>query len=115
MCFDSNAKQADITIKMFKPVGKILKTLNDLTTENVEKLKIEVIPDIEIGSIAGNINNLLLGRLLRNDNDGRIEVDSAIIEGMKDSIVLPYGHKEIHYKYETSILINRFIRKGTFR
>ena len=45
-------------------------------------------------------NKLLLGKLLTGENDGRVTVNSVYYEGLKYFIILPYQHKEIHYKWE---------------
>ncbi|NMA48779.1 MAG: alpha/beta fold hydrolase [Tissierellia bacterium] len=111
---NKGTRLADIAVNLFKPAGKVFKTLNDLTTANAKKSVFDQFHEIEIGAIAGNNCNLLLGRLLENENDGRVEVNSVRIEGLQDFIVLPYGHKEIHYQYETAKLVSDFVRKGFF-
>jgi alpha-beta hydrolase superfamily lysophospholipase len=72
-------------------------------------------PSPEIGAIAGNKSNLILSRLMSRDNDGRVAVAAVPFEGMKDFIVLPYNHDEIHHKKETAILIMNFIKTGSFK
>ena len=64
--------------------------------------------------IAGNKNKLLFGRLIKSENDGRVAVDSVSFEGLKEFIVLPYHHKEIHHRQETAELVHRFLQEGTF-
>jgi pimeloyl-ACP methyl ester carboxylesterase len=72
-------------------------------------------PPPEIGVIAGNKCNLILGNLLASENDGRVEVNSTKFDDMKDFIVLPYGHHEIHHREETAKLIDMFLKVGSFR
>jgi pimeloyl-ACP methyl ester carboxylesterase len=72
-------------------------------------------PDTELGIIAGNKCNLILGRLLAPENDGRIEVASTKWEAAKESVVLPYGHHEIHHKRLTAELVYHFLETGSFR
>jgi pimeloyl-ACP methyl ester carboxylesterase len=71
-------------------------------------------PPPEIGVIAGNQNNLLLGRLLPSKNDGRVEIESTFFPGMKEYIVLPFNHHEIHHKEETAKLVWQFLEYGAF-
>lgn len=72
-------------------------------------------PSPEIGLIAGNRNNLLLSRLIKRDNDGRVAVEAVPYDGMKDFTILPYNHDEIHHKKETVCLIMNFIKTGYFK
>jgi len=111
---NNGSRLADLAHKIFPPIALVLKSLTELQTNRPSiPLPVSVICP-EIGVIAGNRSNLLLGKLLPNENDGRIEVDSTRLEGMKDFIVKPYGHKEIHHKYEIAILIDNFLRNGVF-
>lgn len=107
------SKLADFACKVSKTYVKIFKTLGSLQTENINNLQLQKTV-IDIGAIAGNYNNLLLGKLLQNENDGRVEVHSVFYDELKDFIVVPYGHKEIHYKFETANLINNFIKYSEF-
>jgi uncharacterized protein (DUF697 family)/pimeloyl-ACP methyl ester carboxylesterase len=72
-------------------------------------------PAPDIGIIAGNRCNLLLGRLLAGANDGRVAVEATRFAGMKDFAVLPYGHHEIHRNAETAGMTLRFLETGHFR
>ncbi|MCS7464920.1 hypothetical protein N0M98_33090 [Paenibacillus doosanensis] len=97
-----------------KTSTRIFKTLQSLHPEYIDSLNLKE-TGIEIGAIAGNRNNLLLGKLLNDDNDGRVEVSSVYYDGLTDFTILPYGHKEIHYQKETAELVVHFIKKGTFK
>jgi hypothetical protein len=105
---------ADWATKISKLFTNIFKTIKVLHTENIKELNLTSVVEVEIGAIAGNKNNLLLGKLLSGENDGRVTIDSVRHEGLKDFIVLPYGHKEIHNMKETAVLIDRFLLKGKF-
>ncbi|GAB6100642.1 alpha/beta hydrolase [Halanaerocella petrolearia] len=109
---NQGSKLADIASKLL--FTKIFKTLNSLQTDNVKKLGLENIDAIEIGAIAGNKNNLILGKLLKNENDGRVQVDSVKYEDLTDFIVIPYNHKEIHYQFKTAELVDSFLKNGRF-
>ena len=104
----------DILLRVFRPAIKVFKPLDYLRTEKLMATERQEFQRVEVGAIAGNNNNLLLGKLLKNENDGRVAVDSVKVEGLKDFIVLPYGHQEIHYKNETAKLVDNFIRFGAF-
>ncbi|WP_075981371.1 alpha/beta hydrolase family protein [Bacillus massilinigeriensis] len=94
---------------------EIFKTLKSLTFESVKQLKIANDIDIEMAAIAGNKSNLLLGKLIRDENDGRVEVESVYFPKLKDFMILPYGHKEIHYQEETARLVDAFLMTGKFK
>ena len=112
---NKGSKLADLAHNIFPPVTKVFKPLNDLKTNSTQISKPISNPCSEIGVIAGNKSNLLLGIFLPNENDGRVEVDSTKLEGMKDFIVTRYGHMEIHHKYDIAILIDNFLRNGSFQ
>lgn len=104
---------ADMAFKWMKPISRIYKTLDSLHTAHRDRIP-NLNPAIEVGAIAGSKNNLLLGKLLKAENDGRIEVNSVHMEGLKDFIIVPYGHKEIHYQTVTARLVSNFIYTGKF-
>jgi hypothetical protein len=72
------------------------------------------VPDVEIAAIAGNKNNLFLGNLIRDENDGRVELSSVFYPELKDIITLPFGHIEIHHQQETAKWVDTFLRTGKF-
>jgi pimeloyl-ACP methyl ester carboxylesterase len=102
---------ADKTVPLFT---KIFKTLRSLKPQNLEQLNLEMRAEVELGAIAGDKSNLLLGNLLKQANDGRISVESVNYSGLKAFIVVSYGHKEIHYQSETAKLVANFIKHGSF-
>lgn len=105
---------ADMAQEFCSPLLKIIKPIKALTSNGSSYLPpLNTIPT-EIGVIAGNKNNLLLGIFLPRENDGRVEVESAKVEGMKDFRVLNYGHKEIHNNLEVAQLIDNFLQNGRF-
>ncbi len=93
---------------------EVYKTLKSLTYHAVRQLKIENESNIEIAAIAGTKNNLLLGKLIGRENDGRVEVDSVYLPSLNDFMTLPYGHKEIHHQLETAKWVDAFLRTGKF-
>ena len=111
---NKGSELADIASRISHIFINIFKTLKSLRHENVEKLNLKQIDDIEIGGIAGNKSDLLLGKLLENENDGRVEVNSVRYEELKDFIVVPYNHEEIHYKFEVAELVDDFLKSGYF-
>lgn len=111
---NKGSQLAEIAWKLAPAFTNKFKTLKSLNRGNIESLKLKHMDNIEIGAIAGNKCNSFLGKLLKNENDGRVQVNSAIYEGVKDSIVLPCGHKEIHHRLETAKLIDSFLKQGRF-
>ncbi len=112
---NNGSQLADLTTKLPQAFTNIFTTIKCLRTQKVKNLRSINEKEVHIGAIAGNNSNLLLGKLLSNDNDGRVKVSSVKHNSLNDFIVLPYGHKEIHYKILTAELINSFIRTGKFR
>lgn len=106
---------ADIVTKHFKLWANIFRTLKSLESNEVGNIGFKKINNIKIGALAGNKSNLLLGKLLKDENDGRVKVNSVRYDDLDDFIVLPYGHKEIHYKIETANQIDNFIKTGKFK
>ncbi|MEQ6388372.1 alpha/beta fold hydrolase [Bacillaceae bacterium S4-13-58] len=94
---------------------KIYRTLKSLHKEYIKQLNLTSHPTIELGAIAGNKNNLLLGKLIPVTNDGRVELDSVYFPDLNDYVVLPYGHLEIHHKKVTAQLVDQFLKRGTFK
>lgn len=90
------------------------RTLKSLHTAYIEKLSLINDTPIEMGAIAGTTSNLWLGRFIKGENDGRVEVSSVDIPELTDFTTLPFGHKDIHYHYETAVLIARFLNTGSF-
>jgi len=71
--------------------------------------------NIKIGLIIGERNNLMFGKIfLPEQSDGRVEINSALSDDASDTIFLPYGHREIHHKELTLILIKNFLKYGSF-
>jgi predicted alpha/beta hydrolase family esterase len=100
--------------KYFRPFTNIFKTLSSIEVENVKKLELAAAGDFEMAAIAGNKSNLFLGKFLIKENDGRIRVESVRIPDLKDFVVLPFGHKDIHYQKQTATLVANFLELGSF-
>ena len=92
-----------------------LATLDSLRPEKIGELSLEDPEKTRIGAIAGNKGDLALGRLLENENDGRVEVASVYYPGLDDFIVVPYNHNEIHHREKTASLVIRFLESGRFK
>lgn len=112
---NNGSKLADLASKAPTLYTKIYKTLNSLKTVNIKKMNFRNVDSIEVGAIAGNKNNLLMGKLLKDKNDGRVQVNSVYYKELTDFIIVPYGHKEIHHNYQTAKLVNSFLRNGKFK
>ena len=109
------SKLASITKKYFKPFIDLFRTLKSIEIDNLNNLRLADGSDFEMAAIAGNNNNLLLAKFLKKENDGRIRVESVEFSGLKDFIILPYGHKDIHYQEETADLVANFLESGSFQ
>ena len=111
---NQGSKLAGFARKYFKPLTDVFKTLSSIDHQNVRRLKLAAAEDFEMGAIAGNNSNFFLGRLLTKENDGRVRVESVNFSGLKDFVVLPYGHKDIHYQEQTANLVANFLEHGNF-
>ena len=111
---NKGSELADIMARYFNPVVLLFKPYQAIQPCGIKIPPPMNDPPPEMGAIAGNRNKLLLGRLIKSENDGRVPVDSVPFEGMKEFIILPYHHEEIHHRQETAELVLRFIQEGTF-
>lgn len=112
---NKGCKLAEVASRVSRVFIHIFKTLKSLRYEKIKKLNLSYNKDIEIGIIAGNKNNLLLGQLLNAENDGRVKIDSVLYERAKDYIIVPLNHKEIHYDFHVAEQIDVFLRNGSFK
>jgi len=112
---NKGSQLADLAAEFSSGFVNLFRTLKSITTANIENLNLKTPTGIDIGAIAGNNSNLLLGRLLKEENDGRIRVSSVKIKDLKDFAVVPYGHKDIHYKKKTAELVSNFLQSGKFK
>ncbi|WP_227394851.1 alpha/beta fold hydrolase [Jeotgalibacillus aurantiacus] len=96
-----------------QPFTRIYKTIASITPEFVGTYAFKP-ADVEMGSIAGDRSNLFLGKMIRERNDGRVEMSSVYDRGLKDFLILPYGHKDIHHRRETAEFVHRFLQTGMF-
>ena len=111
---NKGSKLADIASELFTGTINIFKTLKSLKCENIRKLQLKDVEGIEIGAIAGDKSNPLSDRLLESENDGKVEIDSAIYGELKDFVVLPFNHNEIHHRFVTAELVDVFLKQGNF-
>ncbi len=102
------------TIAWFTPLTYLIQPLRAFRTDGVSIQPPLNSSSTEIGVIAGNGDGLILGRFMWKENDGRVPVDSVPFTGVKDFLVLPYNHDEIHHRGETAEYILMFLKEGTF-
>lgn len=71
--------------------------------------------DYPVGVITGNRSiNLFLSMLIPGENDGKVSVERARLEGMKDFIVVPSTHPMIMNNDEVIRQTKSFLRRGVF-
>lgn len=81
----------------------------------IKKDKIYFDKNIEVGLIIGTESGGFFASWLGKYNDGYVDLKDARIEKVKDEILIPISHNEIHKKIGTARYINNFITKGKFR
>lgn len=111
---NQGSQLADLAAEVSDSLVDLLKTLDSLQPEKIKELELEAVRNVEIGAIAGNKSDLLLGYLLEGENDGRVGVDAVWYEGLDDFILLPYNHLEIHHQFETAEVVASFLAEGEF-
>jgi uncharacterized alpha/beta hydrolase family protein len=89
---------------VFKPISALLPQ-NNHSKKNCSKIGL-IIGDKSFG-IFGNI-------FLEKNNDGRVEMSSALSDDADDIVILHFNHKEIHHTNETLLLVKKFLLDGTF-
>lgn len=71
--------------------------------------------DFEVGIITGNESvNLILSQLIPGEDDGKVSVENAKLEGMKDFLVVPHSHTFIMKSEEVIKQILNFLQNGVF-
>jgi triacylglycerol lipase len=70
-----------------------------------------------VGVITGNVHALFdiwLSKRIPGEDDGKVSVQSARVEGMSDFLVLPYSHTFIMNKKQVAAQTLHFLRHGSF-
>lgn len=71
--------------------------------------------DFELGIITGNWSfNPIFSTIIPGEDDGKVSVERAKIEGMKDFLVLPYSHTFIMNKRKVQEEVLYFLQRGSF-
>ncbi|WP_017753450.1 lipase family alpha/beta hydrolase [Calidifontibacillus oryziterrae] len=112
---NQGSQLASIAGKTSRRLVNVFQTLRSLQPEEILAMDLIKHSPIEIGAVAGNNNNLLLGKLLKNDNDGRVTIEEVYYKELHDFTIAPFGHKDIHYQKEVAQLIHHFLQTGKFK
>lgn len=69
----------------------------------------------ELGIITGNRSiNWILSGLIPGDDDGKVSIDSAKLQGMQDFLIMPASHPFIMKKPAVMAQVVHFLREGAF-
>ena len=73
------------------------------------------VADFEVGIITGNESvNLILSQLIPGEDDGKVSVENAKLEGMTDFLVMPHSHTFIMKSDDVIDQILYFLQNGLF-
>jgi hypothetical protein len=79
---------------------------------------IRLLPPVtfDLGIIAGNRSyNPLFSAILAAENDGKVSVASARVDGMKDFLVVPRWHPLLMLAPEVVVQVVHYLDTGAFR
>lgn len=69
----------------------------------------------EVGIIAGDRSlNPIFHSIVKGPNDGKVSVQSAQLEGMKDFLVVHHSHTLIIWRKDVRLAVERFLKSGHF-
>lgn len=73
------------------------------------------VADFELGVITGNRSiNWILSTLIPGDDDGKVSIESAKLEGMQDFLIMPATHPFIMRKKAVMLEVLHFLQQGVF-
>ena len=91
------------------PAGQQLSTSNESLPNTLGPV------DYPVGIITGNKSiNLILSMLIPGDDDGKVSIERAKLEGMADFLVVPHTHPMIMRSDEVIKQTMNFLQKGAF-
>ena len=71
--------------------------------------------DFEVGVITGESSiNFFLSMLIPGDDDGKVSVERAKLQGMKEFLIVPYSHPFIMKRKAVIHEVIHFLRAGSF-
>lgn len=95
--------------KLNGPAGGQLGTAKDSVPNQLGKVP------FELGVIAGNKSiNWINSLMIKGDDDGKVSLDSARVDGMKEMVVVPFTHPFIMKRKRVIALTIHFLKFGTF-
>lgn len=104
--------------RIFPFIDFIFKPLKYFSVERGAKNKkndLLLDKNIEVGLIIGTEEVGFFSKFLSGINDGYVTIKDADISPVKDKILIPIPHREIHKNIGTAKYIHNFISKGNFK
>ncbi len=91
------------------PAGQQLKTSKQSLPNTLGPV------DYPVGIITGNKSiNLILSMLIPGDDDGKVSIENAKLDGMADFLIVPHTHPMIMRSDEVIRQTKHFLQKGAF-
>jgi len=86
----------------------------DLSVAGSDFLRSLESPYYPLGVIAGTLEIPLTSKLIPGDDDGLVQVESTLVEGMSDFVTVKVNHVQMKYSKKIVQQVSHFLKNGSF-